>query len=64
MQEQRALLDQLFGKDRDLPSWEKEKVERKFSDADVCKYALCGLCPFKLFTNTRSDLGEPLDRFF
>ena len=25
---------------------------------DVCKYYLLGLCPYQLFSNTKSDLGE------
>ena len=29
----------------------------KFSDREVCKYALEGLCPYGLFRNTKSDLG-------
>ena len=31
----------------------------KFSDREICKYALEGLCPYGLFRNTKSDLGEP-----
>ena len=30
----------------------------KFSDHEICKYALEGLCPYGLFRNTKSDLGE------
>ncbi len=28
---------------------------------DVCKYHLLGLCPYSLFSNTKSDLGEHLN---
>ena len=55
MDEQRALLDQLMGQDRDLPTERKRK--RHFSDPGVCKFFLCGLCPYELFANTKSDLG-------
>lgn len=40
MDEARALLDQLMGKDRDKPP--EERKERHFSDPDVCKHYLCG----------------------
>lgn len=50
-----AMLDALMGRDRnELPS---ERQEFHFSDADVCKHYLVGLCPSTLFTNTKSDLG-------
>ena len=29
----------------------------KFHDRDVCKYTLCGVCPHRLFSNTKSDMG-------
>jgi len=55
MDAQRELLNQLMGKDRDLPSDQQRR--RRFSDRDVCKHYLCGLCPYELFSNTKSDLG-------
>jgi RNA-binding protein Luc7-like 2 len=63
MDEQRALLDALMGKERDLPVEQQEKVKKKFSDRSVCKYFICGLCPYhELFKNTKSDLGESTTR--
>ena len=50
------LLDELMGRDRNLaPSDHRE--EKRWDDADVCKYALVEFCPHELFTNTRADLG-------
>jgi hypothetical protein len=40
MDEARALLDQLMGKDRNLPA--EQRRARHFTDEDVCKYYLCG----------------------
>ncbi|KAG7670497.1 hypothetical protein KSW81_003060 [Nannochloris sp. 'desiccata'] len=57
----RAMLDQLMGSDRNLSNQEKEKVKpkkRKFTDSDVCKYFLCGFCPYEEFRRTKNDLGE------
>eukprot|EP00873_Tetraselmis_striata_P045870 jgi/Tetstr1/466134/TSEL_010697.t2 len=53
----RALLDELMGKERDVPLEKRSNRERRFDDDDVCKHDLCGLCPYSLFKNTRSDLG-------
>lgn len=30
---------------------------RKFNDEEVCKYALCGFCPYEEFDKTRTDYG-------
>lgn len=58
MEAQRALLDELMGIDRNLVSEEKSKVRgRHFSDDNICKMYIQGLCPHDLFTNTKSDLG-------
>lgn len=54
----RAVLDELMGKDRDLPPSERTGKTIKFSDPSVCKHQLAGLCPNMLFKNTKSDLGE------
>jgi len=55
---QRALLDSLMGKGRDMTECERKEVRtRHWFDSDVCNFYLCGFCPFDLFTNTRSDLG-------
>lgn len=53
----RALLDELMGKERNVPLDLRTGQSLKFSDPEVCKYALAGLCPYGLFKNTKSDLG-------
>merc|ERR1719235_1150775 len=58
MEHQRALLDQFFGTDRDLPLPKHRKKKTRFFDKDVCKYHIMGVCPYHdLFKNTKSDLG-------
>lgn len=57
MDEQRALLDQLMGSSRDFTSEQKERVHKiRFTDQDVCKDYVCGLCPHVAFAGTKSDL--------
>lgn len=58
MDAMRAMLDDLMGKDRNVPVTQRSNTRTRFDDAAVCKYALGGLCPHGLFKNTRSDLGE------
>eukprot|EP00210_Caulerpa_lentillifera_P004300 g4103.t1 len=58
MDSARALLDELMGKDRNVPLSDKKVKELRFTDSNVCKYELAGLCPFTLFKNTKSDLGQ------
>ena len=53
MNETRALLDSLMGPYR---NGDTRRTIRTFSDPEVCKNFLCGLCPHTLFTNTVSDL--------
>ncbi|KAK9828557.1 hypothetical protein WJX72_000748 [[Myrmecia] bisecta] len=53
----RAMLDELMGKERDVPLEKRTNRGLKFTDREVCKYALAGLCPYGLFRNTKSDLG-------
>ncbi|KAJ7531455.1 hypothetical protein O6H91_14G044600 [Diphasiastrum complanatum] len=53
----KALLDELMGKDRDLPLGQKKKKSRCFDDPEVCRYHLVAFCPHDLFPNTKSDLG-------
>eukprot|EP00246_Nothoceros_aenigmaticus_P004135 TRINITY_DN1551_c0_g1_i2.p1 TRINITY_DN1551_c0_g1~~TRINITY_DN1551_c0_g1_i2.p1 ORF type:complete len:302 (+),score=62.25 TRINITY_DN1551_c0_g1_i2:41-907(+) len=53
----RALLDELMGKDRDLPLNQQKKKRLRFDDPEVCHYHLVGFCPHDLFPNTKSDLG-------
>ena len=55
--EARALLDQLMGGERDVRLEERTGRTKQFSDADVCKFALCGICPYEIFKGTKSDLG-------
>ena len=55
----RALLDELMGKERNVPLMERTNRELTFSSPEVCKYAIAGLCPYGLFKNTKSDLGAP-----
>jgi hypothetical protein len=55
----RALLDELMGKERNVPLMERSNRELTFSSPEVCKYAIAGLCPYGLFRNTKSDLGAP-----
>jgi rubrerythrin len=58
MEQQRAVLDQLFGLERDLPLSQLSKTKKSYADKEVCKYYLAGLCPYhELFKNTKSDLG-------
>jgi hypothetical protein len=59
MDEARAMLDQLMGKTRNLSDVQKDTIYKiHFSDEQVCKYYLCGLCPYIAFTGTKSDMGK------
>lgn len=59
MDEAREMLDQLMGKTRNLTNDMKETAAQlKFSDKRVCKYFLCGLCPYLTFITTKSDIGK------
>ncbi|MEW5311126.1 MAG: hypothetical protein WDW38_002866 [Sanguina aurantia] len=53
----RGLLDELMGKERNVPLNQRSGKSLKYDDPLVCKYAVAGLCPNRLFKNTRSDLG-------
>lgn len=55
MDDARALLNSLMGNDRNEHA-EQRRV-RKFTDGDICKHYLLGLCPHDLFKNTKMDLG-------
>eukprot|EP00727_Mastigamoeba_balamuthi_P014216 m51a1_g9417 putative rna-binding protein luc7-like 1 isoform x1 (311) ;mRNA; r:363736-364787 len=52
MNPNKALLDQLMGTNRN-----GDARFLHFTDREVCKAFLCGLCPKVLFTNTKHDLG-------
>jgi RNA-binding protein Luc7-like 2 len=56
MNDIRKQLDELMGSNRngDKPM----SIVQHFSDDRVCKYDLCGLCPYQLFPNTKQDLGK------
>ena len=48
--DQRKLLDKLLGEDR---NGDTELVSRQPYSAPIfCRFYLCGLCPYELFTNT------------
>ncbi len=57
MDQFRSILDELMGKDRDLPCKERMKLMKHFDSPEVCKYYLLDFCPHDLFPNTKSDLG-------
>eukprot|EP00288_Rhodomonas_lens_P014131 CAMPEP_0177704812 /NCGR_PEP_ID=MMETSP0484_2-20121128/8385_1 /TAXON_ID=354590 /ORGANISM="Rhodomonas lens, Strain RHODO" /LENGTH=237 /DNA_ID=CAMNT_0019216219 /DNA_START=70 /DNA_END=779 /DNA_ORIENTATION=+ len=52
-----AQLDALMGKERDVPVDKRQNKKLTHEDEEVDKYWLCGLSPYILFRNTRSDLG-------
>lgn len=54
----RSMLDELMGKERNVPLNQRSGKGLKYDDPLVCKFAVAGLCPNRLFKNTRSDLGE------
>jgi hypothetical protein len=67
MDQIRATLDELMGKDRDLPRRERSKIQKHFDSSEVCKFYLLDFCPHDLFPNTKSDLGpckKRHDQFF
>jgi hypothetical protein len=53
----RKALDNMMGKDRDVPLKERMKNQKHFDSNEVCKYYLLDFCPHDLFPNTKSDLG-------
>ncbi|XP_076328643.1 uncharacterized protein LOC143234851 isoform X2 [Tachypleus tridentatus] len=58
----KALLDELMGRDRNLPPTESKRDSQWNKDAswnnpEVCKYFLVKFCPNELFVNTKADLG-------
>lgn len=52
-----SCMAQLMGKERNVPLEERSNRELHFWDDEVCKHAICGLCPYTLFSNTKSFLG-------
>jgi hypothetical protein len=55
VEQQRKLLEQLMGKEALYGSL---LPPSHFSDDNVCKDYLCGLCPLELFVNTKMDIGN------
>lgn len=49
---------QLMGKERNVPLTERSNKQLHYYDDEICKFTLCGLCPYTLFSNTKSFLGE------
>eukprot|EP00466_Bigelowiella_natans_P016492 jgi/Bigna1/87337/estExt_fgenesh1_pg.C_190089 len=64
MDAQRALLDQLMGKERNASFEEREKMQRHFWDDDVCKHFLVGIRPHELFKNTKSEIPEVYEKVY
>ena len=55
----RKALDNLMGKDRNLPIREQLIKKKHFDDPDVCKFFLIGFCPHELFLHVKStNIGE------
>ena len=48
MDETRALLDQLMGRERDIPVDKRTNRARRVSDDDICKPYLCGALSWAL----------------
>ncbi|KAG1656014.1 hypothetical protein FOA52_005642 [Chlamydomonas sp. UWO 241] len=57
MQDTRALLDELMGKERNVALHERSNKRIRYDDPSVCKYDLGGICPHGRFKNTKSDMG-------
>ena len=55
----RKALDNLMGKNRNLPLHEQLIKKKHFDDPDVCKFFLIGFCPHELFMYVKSsNIGE------
>ena len=55
----RKTLDDLMGKNRNLPLKEQIIRRKHFDDPEVCKFFLIGFCPHELFTHVKSsNIGE------
>lgn len=57
MEDARALLDGLMGNHRNMAAKDGVRKARKFSDEDICRKFLLGLCPNDMFKNTKTDMG-------
>jgi len=54
----KAELDELMGRERNIPLQERRKYREHYNEDTVCKYALVTVCPHDLFPNTKCDLGK------
>jgi hypothetical protein len=52
----RALLDQLMGKDRNAPTF--KGISEQWKDPSMCKAYILDFCPYELFYNTKVFLGN------
>jgi hypothetical protein len=52
----KALLDQLMGKDRNKPTY--KGIPEQWKQHDMCKPYLLDFCPYELFSNTKMYLGN------
>jgi len=52
----RALLDQLMGKDRNAPTF--KGISEQWKDPSMCKPYILDFCPYELFYNTKVFLGN------
>ena len=56
---QRALLDELMGAERDVDL--SVRGRKKFWEADVCKFYLAGLSPYKVLRGARGYAAQGYD---
>ena len=52
----KALLDQLMGKDRNVPT--RKGFTEQWKDPSMCKPYILDFCPYELFSNTKLYLGN------
>lgn len=50
------MLDGLMGPDRNAIPKPKSKAAKDFTDPEICKFFLCGACPYELFNSTVCSL--------
>lgn len=54
----RALLNELMGTNRNLPSHKRRRRQVRWYDKDMCEHFLCGWCPKRQFVGTKVDMGS------
>ena len=52
----KALLDQLMGKDRNAPTF--RGISEQWKDPSVCKHYLVDFCPYEILYNTKVSVGN------